>query len=354
VPFARPTLAELALRNEAEIAARLGLPPLLPQSVLSVLARVFAGASHGLHGHLDYLAQQVVPLTSSGAELDRHVEAFGLERRAATNATGFATFTGTNGSSIPLNASLVRVDGQRFRTTASAIIAGGTALVPIASSLPGLEANTPPATALALASPIPGIVSAVVDASGLTGGQDAETDDELRERFRQDRSDPPQGGSEADYVRWSREVAGVTRVFVRPAYQGLGTVGVFFTVDDDPTGPIPSPAKVAEVQARIDDTTRRDSRPVTADVTVYAPTALPTSFTLSITPDTAAVRAAVEQALRDLLRREAEPGKTLTLTKIHEAISTAQGEEDHVLTVPAADLTALAAQLRTFDSVTFT
>jgi len=354
VPFARPTLEELVLRSEAEVAARLSLDPLLPHSVLSVIARVLAGASHGLHGHLDFVARQAVPLTSEGDDLDRHVEQWGLERRAATAATGLVVFTGTNGSSVPIGAQLVRADGTRLRTTAVGTISGGTATVAVAADDHGLVGNTPPATALGLSTPLAGVASAAVDASGLTGGQDGEDDQALRDRFRLFLSARPQGGSEADYREWAGEVAGVTRVWVRNGYDGLGTVGVFFTIDDDPLGPIPGAPKVAEVQARIDDDTRRDSRPVTADVTVYAPAALATNFTIALDPDTGTLRTAVTESLRDLLRREAEPGGTLTLTKIHEAISTTPGEGDHVLTVPAADLTSLPGQLRVLGTVTFT
>lgn len=354
MPFDRPPLAELIERGEAEVAARLELAPLLPNSVLSVLARVLAGSSHGMHGHLDFNGRQVVPLTAEGADLDRHVDLFGQTRRGATAAFGFVDFTGTNGSNVPLGLTLTRADGRRFKTTASAVISGSAATVAVQDDLPGLAGDTAPSTPLSLSTPVAGVATATVDADGLAGGQDAETDQDLRDRFREFVSARPQGGSVADYVTWSKEVGGVTRVFVRPGYQGLGTVGVFVVTDDDPLGPIPSPALVAEVQARIDDPTRRDSRPVTAQVTVYAPTEVPTAFTLHVEPDVQSVRDAVTEALRDMLRASAEPGATLKLNKVNEAISTSPGEEDHVLAVPAADLATGPAELRTLGTVTFT
>ena len=127
-----------------------------------------------------------------------------------------------------------------------------------------------------------------------------------------------------------------------------------YLLDDDPASPIPDSAKVAEVQDRLTDSTRRDSAPVTATVTVFAPIAAALDFTLSVVPDTAEVRSNAQEALGDLLLQEATPGGTLTLNKINEAISTAAGEESHVLDQPAADVAVPAGNISILGTVTFT
>jgi uncharacterized phage protein gp47/JayE len=68
----------------------------------------------------------------------------------------------------------------------------------------------------------------------------------------------------------------------------------------------------------------------------------------SVNPDTTAVRAAIEAQLRDLHNREADLGVSLLISHIREAISSAGGEFDHVLTAPATDVGAGKSELLTF------
>ena len=63
---------------------------------------------------------------------------------------------------------------------------------------------------------------------------------------------------------------------------------------------------------------------------------------------------AVEAELADLIRRETEPGGTLLISHIRQAISLAAGEIDHELTTPTADVTVTASQITTLGDVTFT
>lgn len=349
--FDRPTLAELIARTETELAARLELGPLLDRSVLKVLARVVAGQSHLLHAHAAWAVDQVFPDTADATNLERWASIFGILRKAATKAAGDVTFTGTNGSAIPIGTLVRRVDAVEFETTEAGTIAAGTADVAVAAVLPGQDGDTVATTELVLVSPVSGIDSSTTVATGgLTGGADAESDEDLLERLLTRLQDPPQGGSVADYVLWCLEVSEVTRAFALPQHFGSGTVGVTFLVDDDPAGPIPGAAKVTEVQEYIDD---EDRRPVTAVVTVFAPTAVDIDPEISITPDSAEIRAAVEASLEDMLLANAEPGGTILLSKIREAISVAPGEEDHDLVSPVADVTTAAGQIATLGTITW-
>ena len=96
-------------------------------------------------------------------------------------------------------------------------------------------------------------------------------------------------------------------------------------------------------------------RPVTADVTVQAPTASALSFQIqNLMPMTQEVQDAVTAELRDLIRRESQPGGTILVSHIREAISTAAGETDHVLISPVANVTVNTTQITTMGDVTFT
>ncbi len=349
MPFNRPPLADLLSRTEAELAARLGLGPLLPRSVLQVLARLVAGQSHLLHAHVGYAVDQVFPDTADADNLVRLASLYGILRKAALSSFGPVVFTGTEGATVPQGMLVRRVDDTEFTVATPGDISGGSVSLIVRAVVPELAGDTAATTVLTLVSPVSGIDSnATVDTGGIVNGSDVESDALLLERLLQRLQTPPQGGAKADYVKWALEVAEVTRAFALPQHLGPGTVGVTFLVDDDPTTPIPDAAKVLEVQEHIDDPTRR---PVTAVVTVFAPVEVQLDPEIVLTPDTTDVRAAVTESLEDMLKTDAAPGGTILLSRIREAISTAQGETDHDLVSPVADVPTLAGEIATLGTI---
>lgn len=350
MPLQRPTLSQLIARNEGEIASRLGIGPLLPRSNLAVLARLIAGASHELHGHLAWLARTYLPDTAEADQLERWATVFSISRKAATFAAGTAEIAGTDGTIIPAGTLLRRVDGARFEVTAEVTIAGGLAVLTIQAVLAGQDGNTPTAQVLRLVSPIAGASSsAEVLTPGVQGGLEDESDAELRARLLQRVGNPPQAGAERDYERWALEVPGVTRSWAFRNYLGLGTVGVAFMVDDDPSGPFPSPAQVAAVAAYIED----GRRPVTAQVFVFSPLPLPVNFQIELTPNELGVQNAVSLQLEDLFRRVSRPGGTVPISQIREAVSTAAGETDSTIFAPAGDVIAPGGALPILGAITW-
>ena len=341
MPFVRPTLSALITRVTNDISCRmLGAVNAVSRSVISVIAKVVAGAASGLYGYLSFLADQILPDTAEAEYLVRHASVWGLRRKGGTAASGIATATGTNGSAIDVGTVLVRVDGARFRTTVAAVIAAGTANLSIEAEIAGEDGNTAALAPLTFASPVAGVLAAAtVSAEGLTGGSADEDYEALRARLLQRIRNPAQGGSKADYERWALEVDDVTRAWVYPLYLGDGTVGVTFVADgrDDI---IPLEADVEAVQAHIDEV-----RPVTADVTVFAPIADDLDIEIGVSPNTPEVKAAVEAELADLFTRDAEPGGTIYLSRLREAISIASGEHHHELVSPTADYVAATGHL---------
>jgi len=332
MPWTRPTLAQLTERITTDLESRLlDGGGAMRRSVVGVLARVFAGACYLLHGFLDFLARQLFADTSEAEFLARQASVWGLPRVAATYAAGQVVFYGADGGVVPAGTELRRADDTLFRTTADTVISSGSATVAVTALLPGESANTDEGTALSLLSPVAGVVRAAVGAGGIRGGANEENDASLRARLLDRLRQPPHGGAAHDYPAWAREVSGVTRAWAFPGWLGEGSVGLTFVRDGDET-PIPDAEAVAAVQARIDE-----ARPVTAEVTVFAPVAAPLDVSVRIAPDTAAVRAAVQAELADLFLREAAPGATILVSHLREAVSVAAGEEDHVLLSPTAD-----------------
>lgn len=349
MPFVRPTLSELQDRAEADLASRMGLSALLRRGTLWVLSRLIAGAAHGLHGRADFLARQLMPDTADVEHLDRWAGIYGVTRKAATPSAGTVTFTGTDAAVIPAGTRLRRVDSLEVETQAEGTISAGTASVAVEAVDPGVAGNTAAGAELDLVSPIAGIDdTATVDSPGLSSGAERETDAALRTRVLQQLQERPQGGSKADYIGWALSQPGITRAWCLPAWYGGGTVGLTCATDDAPGGPIPDAGTISDLQTYVDGV-----RPVTAQVFVFAPTEVTLDPTIQLTPDTQVARAAVEASLEDLLRREAEPGATLYLSHIKEAISTAPGEVDHTLVSPTADVVASDHELITLGTVTW-
>lgn len=335
--FVRPTLAAIRSRLAGATTA-------LRRNDRTVEATAIAGAAHQLHGHLDAVARQVLPDTADAEHLDRHAAVWGKTRKPAATAAGTVTVTGTG--VLPEGTLLQRGDGALYRVTAEVAVSG-SAVAAVAAVDAGLAGDAEAGTGLGLISPVAGLSSsATVDT--IAGGADAESDADLLARLLARIQDPPHGGAQNDYVAWALEVEGVTRAWCLPRHLGAGTVGVPILCDGQADSIFPTPEKIAEVQAYLDL-----RRPVTAEVVVFAPAAVAMDVRVSLTPSTTAVRQAVQDALADLIDREAAPGATILLSHIREAISLAAGESDHVLIAPAANVAIPAGSIAVLGTVTW-
>lgn len=349
MPFMRPTLPQLIDRDAADIESRLPtVDARLRRSILGVLARMHAGSVHGLYGYLDYISKQVMIDTADETYLTRHAAIWGIARKAAAPAKGNAIFTGTTGVTVPAGTALQRSDGTEFTTDVDGTLAAGTVTVAVTATVGAAASNTAANTSLQLVSPIAGVTSsATVDSLGLTGGTDIETLDAWRARLLERVQRPPHAGTSDDYIAWALEVAGVTRAWCYPLEGGNGTVTVRFVRDND-ASLIPDATEVTTVQNYI-----AAKKPIGATLTVAAPVAAPLNFSITLTPSTQAVKDAVTAELQDMLLRDAQPGGTILLSHINEAISIATGETDHVLTAPTADVTHTVGQLATMGTITW-
>lgn len=338
MPFSRPGLSDLIQRNQADINSRLpGADAALRRTFVGVIGRVLSAVAHALYGYINWSSQQFLPDTADAEALDRMASLWLRQSRlAAVVAVGFADLSGIDGSVIPAGTLLQRGDGVEYATTVEATIAAGVAAVAVAAVVAGADGNAVAGVGLTLVSPIAGVQSkATVAVGGLTGGADVESDDSLRARIITRMRQQPHGGSKLDYEQWAAEAhPDVTRVWVYPQELAANGVTVRIMTDDATANGIPDQTVIDVVQAYIDDV-----RPTTADPVVVAPIAVPLDVTISgLSPDTSVVRAAIEAELADLVRRDAEPGGVVLISRIREAISIAAGESDHVLVTPVADV----------------
>lgn len=352
--FERPTITELRERTLADFVSKLELVgAVLRNAMVRVHAAVLAGAAHLLHGHIEFLAKQLFPDTSEDEFFLRQAAVYGFSQNAAGYATATATATGTNGTAIPAGTLLV-IDGKEYEVDAEVTIASGTATMALTALEAGSDSTLSPSAVLTFESPISGVDSTATVIASTVDGSDEETIEELRTRFLEYLQTPTHGGSDNDFVNWSKEVSGVTRAWVYPLALGPGTVLVRFVRDND-VDIIPSSGEVTAVQTYIDTL-----KPAHATVTVAAPTEDTLSITISIEPDTTAMRAAVQASVDDFILRVATPrdssdadsGKIL-LSQLRTAIGSTPDLEDYTMATPSADYTSAAGYLVTSADITW-
>lgn len=342
MPFETLTLEQLCERARQSFRNELpGTDAFLWPNNVNVSSKVMGGMTHLSLIWLAYIAKQRFVSQADGEFLDKHGFVYGMPRLPASYAQGEVTFTGAAGATIPAGIKMQRADGVAYTVTAPGVVSGGGSVtLKVTADMPGAKGNSLAGAAVTLTATAGGLAtSGVVGANGIGLGADQEGDEAYRERILWRLRMPPHGGAAHDYVTWAKEVSsGVTRVFVDPLADGAGTVTVYFLMDDTYTNGVPQGADVSAVQDYINTV-----RPVTAVVTVSAPTPVTIDLTISnLSPDTTAVRDAIALELADMMRREgrvstaAEPF-TLYRSKLWQAISQATGEDHHALSVPAGD-----------------
>jgi uncharacterized phage protein gp47/JayE len=338
MPFSRPSLASIVSRVEGDLVAKVSLQsPVLTRALVRVLARVVAGASHMLHGHIAYLVDQIFPDRSAYETLVREAAIHGVFPNAAQFAEGSLSATGTNGDVIPAGTLFVSPSAVEYRSTAEVSVAGGVASIPVRAVVAGAAGNLASGSSVSFAAAAPGDVNAETTADGaLSGGTDAEEPEAFRTRFIESLQTESLGGSDDDFVGWAKEVPGVTRAWVYRHEDGLGTVTVRFVRDAD-ASIIPDAGEVADVQAKLNA-----ERPTTNEVLASAPLEDPIAFDITINPDTAENRTAVEAELDDLFFRKAAPGSpdypdrgVVLLAEMRTAIGIAVA--NYTLNAPVAD-----------------
>jgi len=347
MPFSRPTLREIVERVDGDIKGVLGLGNLLRRSFLGALSRAVSGVAHTLFGFIVFAVDQVFPDTMDDEFLLRFGNIFRVDRNDATFAQLNVTFTGTTGGTVVVDTIFQRDDGVTYTLNDEVVVpAGGTEVGVVTAEVAGANGNitTFPAT-ISFQAALAGVETDVTVDSALVEAEDEETIEAYRTRVIQRIQQPPAGGTPQDFISFVLSVPGITRAWVLPGNRGEGTVDTTGVEDgNSPASIIPSPAKVAEIQSTVDD-----EKPVTADHISFAPIELEMNPSILLKPNTTAVQTAVTTELNDMLLREAqvrngfkEVGSNfdgiVTVSKINEAISLADGEEDHVLLSPTADV----------------
>ncbi len=358
MPYNAPSLSNLIAQTQQDIEQRLpGSWPQVREKTLEALAYAQAGLASGVHGHLSWVARQIIPNEADETELLKHCQFWGVKRKQASRAGGVLTVTVYDAVTIPANTRWQRPDGAIFSNAEPfSTDKAGNVEITVTAVNAGIEGNTPKNTPLTLVTPLDS-VQAQAATSGIVGGADIESVGELLSRLEFRVQYPPGGGTKHDYERWARECAGVTRAWCLPTWKGQGTVGVAFVLDGN-ADIFPTPADVERVDNYITGhndpvTGQLIGKPLGPIVTTFALTPRPVPMTIRISPLTDEMKAAVTRALVSLFYNESEPAGAIIPSHINRAIAGVSGLADFELVSPTGISYAGATELLTVGAITW-
>ena len=338
--FSRATRSTIQARVAADIERASGQSASSRGDVYYPLSQAVAGVSHGLHGHLQYNVEQLFDDSCNDDNLLRRAAEMGIYQIQSYRASGTAKITGNDGAIVLAETLLQTDDETTYRVTEATTIADGEAVINLTAVNAGADGNLDDDTTLRFISTQVDVDSAATVIS-MAGGSDVEEIARVRERLDDRRVSPAMGGNQTDYTAWAFAAhVDVTRTWCYPLEAGLGTVVVRIVTDDLDT-PVATDTHITAVKDYIDE-----NRPVGMKrLYVYAVSLkyLDLEFA-TLSPNTEAVRTAINVELNDMLLRTAEPGSTIYLSQINEAISLASGEENHAL-VLTENVTSQAGEL---------
>lgn len=348
MPWVTPTLETVRTLNRNNVQSQLHSGPMIPNSVMRVMADSNAGLCYLTLLYLDWLSRQLLPDTAETDWLDRFGNIWLTQgRKTATFATASITFTGIGGVTLPsgtlMSGASNAVGGGVFAFASQSPVVIGT--LPTTVSI---VATTAGATGLVVGS----LLSLQVGIAGINGvgtitaiadGIAQETDDQLRVRVLDRIRQPPVGGDADDFVQWVLATPGVnvTRAWCSPLEMGIGTITVRFMTDDLVNNVVgfPVAADITTVTTYLDTV-----RPVAIkDRFIVAPIPEPINFSIqNLSPDTVANRTAIVVAVKAMLFSRAAPAHAVN------------GVEQPAQTIYAAWVSEAISEISSIDRFTLT
>lgn len=325
----------------------------LNKGVVRGLIELFAWGQFQLYTLLQAVLKQAVPYYATGNWADMHAQGVGLSRREATKAFGLVRFFRNleHTGNVPIRAGrIVRTlpDGAgevyRYVTTTDAVLPSDAAYieVPVESESYGAAANASAGMLCELVTPVPGVSGVSNAKEWLTSeGADAETDEQLMERYRL-RWAANNGCTKYAYMDWALSVPGVVSVSILDQHpRGQGTVDVVVRG----SAVIPTDALLARVREAIAPNT-----PINDDWLVKGPTPVPIALSgvlTYVTGDPDLLVATASNRLRALFADKTaytditplQIGQDVTLSLLTHVVMGVDGVKSVRWATPTADIT---------------
>jgi uncharacterized phage protein gp47/JayE len=199
-----------------------------------------------LYAVIEAMANKVDVDNLTGDELTKYVlQRRGIVRKEATYANVVLTVTGTG--TVYTGDLFSTSSGLQFQATADTAISG-TGTVSAECTTAGTTGVVSAGSITQMPVTLTGI-TAVTNASASYDGFEAEDDDSLRERYKEDLQEPATSNNIYHFKKWAKEISGVGGAKVIPTWNGNNSVKVLI-IDEDM---LPASADlVSEVQEYID------------------------------------------------------------------------------------------------------
>ena len=313
-------------------------------------ARLYAAAAqiYGLYVQADWVNRQCFPQTAQGEYLDHHAQLRALERKAASRAQGTVRFYGDAASTvdreIPVGTVCMTPGLVRFATTWDGVLGAGKSHVdiPVQAAEPGTAGNVI-AGSVRVLSAAPVGITGCTNPEAMSGGADAEGDEQLRKRILDSFLRLPNGANSAFYEQGALSFDEVVSAVALPRNRGVGTVDVVVaTRQGVPDG---------ELLNRLNEYFR-ERREIAVDVQACAPQTVKVNVAVGVkSADMTQTTARVEQALREWFTGQ-RLGEDVLRAKLGSIVFAVDGVENYALSQPAADVAVEKGRLPVLGTVT--
>ncbi len=227
-PIDVPNLDEIHTRGLDAAGGALPEDDTSPTSDLFKRLRVVAGLSLQINHHLTIVADDVLPDTADGLQLDRHGFIYGVARKLATPArkADSLRLVGTVASGFVIGDELVSLGGLRFQVNENGSIPAAEFIdVDCIAIDTGSQTKLLAGEVLTFVAPPAGIeAEAELQLDLDEDGTDQESDGAYRVRILNRIQQPGMGGNANDYEQFALEEQGIESAFVYPERAGKGSV----------------------------------------------------------------------------------------------------------------------------------
>jgi uncharacterized phage protein gp47/JayE len=191
-----------------------------------IQATALADQISSLFNNVEVAADQLMPDTATGTDLDRLISMFGLSRRPAGGATGQCTIVCTAPTFVVTNAELANSVGGVYQVRTGGTFSNG-AIIDLISKDTGAKTNLAVGSTLVWVSPPAATQSTTTVTTPITGGVDAEDDETARARLLSRLAHPPGSGNWQQVAELAESTdPAVQKAFVYPAANGPSTVHI--------------------------------------------------------------------------------------------------------------------------------
>jgi len=318
-------------------------------------ARLYAAAGQiqALLAQSQWVLEQSFPQTATGEFLQRHAWLRGVEKARGSCARGVLRFfvpqAVKQDLSVPEGTVCMTVEGRRFTTTETAVLPAGELWVDVPARAVeiGSGGNVRAETVICFSAAPVGI-TACSNPEGFWGGEDEETDEELRRRILETYRRLPNGANAVFYEQQAMNHPEVARAVAVGRARGIGTVDLYIASE----GGMPEEALCREVAQKLES-----MREIAVDLQVKAPQEetvnVAVSLEIAAGKDAEAVVQAVEEKLHGYFTG-ALLGQRILLAELGRLVYETEGVANYHILEPVSDIEPAATALPVLKSLSVT